>query len=108
MNFTFSRNPIDKFKCWIYNKKEEIAHKQWNKKHYRVKCHICDDVLDSKKIQYAPEECGWHQLKGLYKVWICHKCLGHRDFTPFIKQIDEYENAYWERIKKIRNENLQS
>ena len=98
MLFTFSRNPIDKLYCWWENKKEKIAHKKWNKKHYRVKCFICDDILDSEKTEYSPEECGWRQLKGMYKVWICHRCIGHRYFVPFIKQIDEYEAEQWKKI----------
>lgn len=107
MTFTFSRNPIDMFKCWLYNKREEIGHWRWNRKHHMVRCEICGDILDSKKTVYAPEECGWENLTPS-KTWICHRCLCHRDFKFFIKYVDEYENAYWERIKKIRNENLQS
>jgi len=51
--------------------------------------------------KYSPEECGWEMTKHSH-FWICHRCLCHRDYTPYVKQADEEEYKKWE----IANEEL--
>jgi len=50
MIITFSSNPIDRFRCWLSNKYEDLTQFRWNLKHHRIACHICGDVLDSPTI----------------------------------------------------------
>ena len=49
MRITFSNNPIDHIQCWLSNKYEDYTQYVWNKKHHRVTCRICGDVLDSNR-----------------------------------------------------------
>lgn len=80
----------DRFICFIYNKYEDYTKYIWNRKRYIVKCRICGDILDSKYDKYSPEQCGWKKLKNdKYQPWICHQCLSHRNFKPFIHLIDK-------------------
>lgn len=108
-----------KFLCWKDNKYEEFTHWYWNKKHHNVKCHICGEVLDSYKIPYSPEECGWVNIghdKWTRKQWLCHRCDAHRCFPPYIKLIDlDEEIQYasprilgtpWEKVINKRNQIL--
>lgn len=90
MQVTFSNNQINKFQCWLSNAYEKITQIRWNLKRHCIQCHICGEVLDSRVIPYSPEQCGWKRLKDQwYKPWICHSCLEHRDFKPYIKMVDE-------------------
>lgn len=92
MQICFSNNPIDKLSCWLNNKYEEFTQFRWQLKHHRVECRICGDVLDSNEIKFSPEQCGWKRLKDqLYKPWICHTCLEHINFKPYIRMIKEAE-----------------
>lgn len=95
MQICFSDNPINKLSCWLYNKYEEFTQFRWQLKHHRIECRICGDVLDSNDTKFSPEQCGWKRLKDqLYKPWICHKCLEHTNFKPYIKMIKEAEEQY--------------
>lgn len=101
MRITFSNNPIDKLSCYIDNKKEELSRIRWLMgKHKEVECRICGDILDSYKDIWSPEQCGWHRV-GKYS-WICHRCMDHRNFRPFIKMVDEADKRHLERIKRGR------
>ena len=92
MIITFSNNPIDRFRCWLSNKYEDLTQFRWQLKHHRIECHICGEVLDSTETKFSPEQCGWKRIrKQWYKPWICHNCLEHRNFKPYIKKIDEKE-----------------
>lgn len=100
MRIAFTNNPIDKLSCWASNKYEEITQLLWNHSHQKVTCIICGQVLDPKKDKYSPVQCGWHRLSRVNKSYqICHQCIWHRDFKPFIKEIDEREEALWNKEK---------
>lgn len=108
MQFSFSRNPIINIKCWLSNEYEKLTQIRWIMKHHRVICHICGDVLDSAETPYSPEQCGWKRLNSeWHKPWVCHTCLEHRNFKPFIKEIDKREEDLWKDAylndSKIRN-----
>ena len=99
MQFTFSNNPIDKLICKIHNTREDLSRVKWLMgKRKKVECHICGKVLDSWKDMYSPEQCGWFRINKY--MWICHSCIGHRNFRPFIEMIDEAERKAWEEVKK--------
>lgn len=85
MYITFSNKLIDNILCKIDNLKEDWARFTWHRKHHNVRCQICDEVLDSNKTYWGPKDCGWGQIRGT-KMWICHQCLCHRDFKPYIEQ----------------------
>lgn len=96
MQFSMSDNPIDKLGCYLHNKKEDLSRVVWLMgKHKKIECRICGKVLDSWHDVYSPMQCGWVRITK-YK-WICHSCLDHRDFRPYIKQIDEDERVRWEK-----------
>lgn len=98
MVFTFNNNPIDKLGCWIANKKEELSRVNWLMgKHKKIECRICGDILDSRKDIWSPEQCGWHKVNKY--TWICHRCMDHRNFRPFIEMIDEADRKHWENIR---------
>ena len=44
---------------------------------------------------YSPMQCGWAKLDKY--TYICHSCLCHRNFRPYIEQIDEDERKFWEK-----------
>ena len=93
MVFTFSNNPIDRLGCWIENKKEELSRVKWRMgKHKKIECRICGDILDSRKDIWSPEQCGWHKVNKY--TWICHRCMDHRNFRPFIEMIDEADRKH--------------
>jgi len=96
MNFVISNNPIDYVKCWLLNKHEDYTQKVWMRKPYKATCKICKDTLRSKECKFSPEQCGWERLEDGY-WWVCHRCLEHRDFTPYIAEIDEKERQLWEK-----------
>ena len=97
MQFTFSNNPIDKLYCWIHNKREELSQVKWIMgNHKEIECGICRKKLDNWKDMYSPMQCGWHKIDKY--TWICHSCLYHRDFEPFIEMIDEAHRKHWEEI----------
>ena len=107
MRITFSNNPIDHIQCWLSNKYEDYTQYVWNKKHHRVTCRICGDVLDSNKEKYSPEQCGWKKINGYtYKTWICHRCLEHRDFKPFIKEIDKQKEELWRKAREQEKDEI--
>lgn len=81
MKITMSKNPINRLLCSIDNHALEVKNKHWNSGRHKCRCHICGEVLDSKKDKWCPEECGWIRLKDkkIYDPWICHSCLEHHD-----------------------------
>lgn len=90
MKITFLNNLISQICCWLDNEYELLTQLRWKSKHHRVKCHICGEILDSSTEKYSPEQCGWKRLKNEWcRPWICHSCLCHRDFKPYIKVIDK-------------------
>ena len=96
MKITLNNNPIDHLSCCFHNKIEELSRVQWLMgKHKKVECRICRDTMDSWKDIYSPIQCGWKQINKY--TWICHRCLYHRDFTPYIEQIDEAERKAFEK-----------
>ena len=90
MRFTFDNNPISRLECFLYNKMEDLSRVHWLMgKTKKVECRICGDKLDSRKDIYSPKQCGWKKIDKF--TYVCHRCLDHRDFRPYIKQIDEEE-----------------
>lgn len=81
MKITMSNNPFNCLLCSIDNYALEVKNKRWNSRRHKCRCHICGEVLDSKKDKWCPEECGWIRLKDkkIYDPWICHSCLEHHD-----------------------------
>lgn len=81
MKITMSKNLINRLLCSIDNHALEVKNKHWNSGRHKCRCHICGEVLDSKKDKWCPEECGWERLKDkkIYDPWICHSCLEHHD-----------------------------
>ena len=77
------------------NTYEKFTHWYWNRKPHHVTCNICYKTLRSDECEYSPEECGWKCSKDGW-VWVCHQCLYHRDFRPYIEQVDEDERKIWE------------
>lgn len=95
MQISFSNNPIDRLSCAIHNKIEELSRVHWLMgKHKKIECRICRGTMDSWKNIYSPMQCGWKKINKY--TWICHQCLDHRDFTPYIEQIDEAERKAFE------------
>jgi len=96
MKITLNNNPIDRLSCFFHNKIEELSRVHWLMgKHKKIECKICGATLDSYRDTFSPMQCGWRKITK-YK-WICHRCLDHRDFTPYINQIDEDERRIWEK-----------
>ena len=81
MKITMSNNPFNCLLCSIDNYALEVKNKSGNSGRHKCRCHICGEVLDSKKDKWCPEECGWIRLKDkkIYDPWICHSCLEHHD-----------------------------
>ena len=99
MRISMSNNPIDKLSCFIHNKKEELSQVRWIMgKHKQCECRICGDKLDNRRDMYSPVQCGWMQINKW--LWVYHRCLDHRNFKPYIKQIDEDERKLWESNNK--------
>ena len=99
MYFTFSKNPINRIKIWFWNKLEEYFRKVWQKNtRYYVQCRICGEILRSANTDYSPIEAGWDRMKN-HSIWICHRCMSHRNFKPYIDKIDEDERRVWEQIE---------
>ena len=80
-------NAYENFTCWY-----------WNKKPHHVRCRICGEVKKTDRYNdtFSPEQCGWKQTKDGH-VWICHDCLCHRNFKPYIKQVDIDEIERWKK-----------
>ena len=93
-------NLKDYIEMTIDNYKEKISHVQWNLKPHHVECRICGATLRTDKCSYSPEECGWGRVDKW--VWVCHRCLCHRDFKPYIPQIDEDERKKWSHVEKAK------
>ena len=105
-DFEQNKNPIvrflsDKlgvFLCWKSNTLEKCSRIWWNRKRTsRIECCICGDVLTSEEENSpSPDECGWMManLHG-YKKWFCHRCVDHRDFSPYIELTDLDESIIW-------------
>lgn len=89
-------NPIDYLFMTISNLKERLTRIQWRFRPHHVVCRICGEVLRSDQDKYSPEECGWGKIDKW--TWICHSCLCHRDFKPYIPQIDEDERKKWGHV----------
>ena len=103
MQISLSNNPIDKLDCFLHNKIEELSRVMWLMgKRKKVKCRICGDVLDSYKDMYSPMQAGWKRV-GKY-TWVCHNCLEHRNFRPFIEAIDEADRKRHEEHDRIMEE----
>ena len=98
MIYTFSYNPIIRFKCWLANKRLEHADKIWNSGLHNVRCRICNATMSSDECDFSPQNAGWGKIENR-RIWICHRCLDHRDFTPYIKQVDQDEEEVWRKIK---------
>lgn len=104
--FEQNRNPVVKFLsdklstflCWKSNTLEKCSHIKWNmKRTNRVECCICGDVLTSEeKNSPSPDECGWIMgNRHGFKRWFCHRCVEHRDFSPYIELVDIDESIMW-------------
>ena len=103
MIFTFDNNPISRLDCFLHNKMEDLSRVHWLMgKRKEVECRICGDKLDSRKDMYSPMQCGWKRI-GKY-TWVCHRCLDHRNFRPYIEQIDEDERKLWETNESSRRD----
>ena len=76
--------------------KELIYGERWRSKPHMAECAICGEILHSKNDYYSPEECGWMKIiDSVWKTrehqWLCHRCHCHRDFKPFIEEVDRRE-----------------
>ncbi len=97
MKIIFNNNLLNRFKCFIYNKKEDYSYVVWNRKPNKATCFICGDTLKSQsKMSYSPLQCGWIKIPYRH-FYICHRCLEHRNFKPYIKQIDKDEDKLWQK-----------
>ena len=67
---------------------EKYTTKVWVKGNYKATCAICGDTMTSSTSKYSPQECGWDQLKSSGR-WICHRCLCHRNYIPYINLVDD-------------------
>ena len=106
MQISLSNNPLDKLDCFLHNKTEELSRVIWLMgEQKKAECRICGDVMDSYKDVFSPTQAGWRRI-GKY-TWVCHNCLEHRNFRPFIKIVDEADRKYWEehnlKSERIRN-----
>lgn len=102
MQISLSNNPINKLSCLVHNKKEELSQIKWIMgKHKECECRICGDKLNNRRDMYSPMQCGWERVG---HTWICHSCLCHRNFKPYIEQIDEDERKLWEKSEKKHEE----
>ena len=73
----------------------------WNRKPHHVRCVICDETMNSRDQKWSPEMAGWKQTKDGW--WICHSCLFHRNFVPFMRAVDYAEDDAWiEALKEPR------
>ncbi len=101
MKITMSNNPFNCLLCSIDNYALEVKNKRWNSGRHKCRCHICGEVLDSKKDKWCPEECGWIRLKDkkIYDPWICHSCLEHHD--SFWKRKDKNVQARNDIIDEV-------
>ena len=71
---------VDNLLTYMENKRLEIKNKRWRNGVHSCVCHVCRQVLDSRRDKWCPEECGWRKLKGnIYYPWICHQCLEHHN-----------------------------
>lgn len=82
------------------NKYEKFTHWYWNRKPHCVTCSICRKTLRSNETDISPEEYGWKCTKDGWN-WICHRCLNHRDFKPYIRQTDIDELNEYMRLGYI-------
>ena len=104
MMFAFDNNPISRLDCFLHNKMEDLSRVHWLMgKRKEVECRICGDKLNNLKDMYSPKQCGWKKI-GKY-TYVCHRCLDHRNFIPFIEMIDEAERKEWEENHK-KQENI--
>lgn len=101
MKITMSKNPFNCLLCSIDNYALKVKNKRWNSGRHKCRCHICGEVLDSKKDKWCPEECGWIRLKDkkIYDPWICHSCLEHHD--SFWKRKDKNVQARNDIIDEV-------
>lgn len=93
-------NLIDYLFMTTSNLKERLTRIQWRFRPHHVDCRICGATLRSDKCPYSPEECGWGKINKW--TWVCHRCLCHRDFKPYIPQIDEYERKKLSHVEKAK------
>lgn len=70
------------------NWREQHATKIWTKGNYKAVCTICGEIMTSSNSNYSPEECGWDRLKTSGR-WICHSCLCHRNYKPYVNLVDD-------------------
>ena len=97
MRVTFSGNIVNKLGCWLSNLREAYTYTVWNKKPHKATCVICKDTIRSQSdMSYSPEQCGWERINKYQ--YICHRCLCHRNFVPYIQQVDKDEDEAWEKI----------
>jgi NAD-dependent SIR2 family protein deacetylase len=91
------KNPFDKLLVKLDNFAEQFSQYIWlHGKHKRCTCHICGEIIDSRKSKYSPIQCGWVRVRGNeYRPWICHECWGHRNFKPYIEKIDKDDAEKW-------------
>lgn len=101
MKITMSKNPIHRLLCNIDNYALEVKNKRWNNGRHKCRCHVCEEVLDSKKDKWCPEECGWERLKDkkIYDPWICPSCLERHD--SFWKRKDKNVQARNDIIDEV-------
>jgi len=105
MVYKFNAGLIDRILIDLENKWLDYTDKVWNAKPHRIVCQICGDTLVSQgSYSHSPEQCGWERIKGK-KMYICHRCLCHRNFKPYIKKIDgedQIKTEYMEKLNEIR------
>lgn len=98
MKVSFNSNLINQLQCTIDNKLEDLSRIQWLiGKRKKIECKICGETLDSIKDVYSPRQYGWKCIDKY--TWICHSCLCHRNFKPYIKKIDDNEHKEWEEYR---------
>lgn len=72
---------------------ERKHQRKWLSLPQSATCIICGVKVRSKTCKVCPEQLGWVKLQRTYpferRKWICHQCSSHRNFKPYIEQIDE-------------------
>lgn len=86
---------------YISNINLRVCDYKWNFAPHKARCVICGKVIKSMDLDYSPKSCGWCRIRSYYgKHFICHKCLAHRNYKPYVKQVDEDEENLWRKKRR--------
>ena len=90
-------------KIWFYKErlKENLSDRIWKMGRDSINCIICGQELNPKQ-DPSPYCCGWKMIDRY--SWICHQCLDHYDYTPYVNLAEIDESILWSRSNKEENE----